>query len=173
MRYTVGHASASSMGVQVCAASKSTYLQGASTCINLCWGKLYLRRGFRLHLDRVQKWAGWKRESAFYDCALLTSSFQVHFVPSLFKDPATFQTLPFLDGAFNVGGMHLEECNSDIKYKWNGGWPTQLSASSTPEQIGQAASSLLSDLPFLNGLAGKTYMAPVSPWFFTVSNSIT
>jgi glucan endo-1,3-alpha-glucosidase len=28
---------------------------------------------------------------------------QVHFVPSLFTDPTLLNTLPFLDGAFNVG----------------------------------------------------------------------
>lgn len=75
----------------------------------------------------------------------------VHFAPSLFTDPNLLNTLPFLDGAFN----------------WNGGWPTQLGPSSTPEQIKQAETTLSSDLSFLNGLPSKTYIAPVSPWFFT------
>jgi hypothetical protein len=40
--------------------------------------------------------------------------FQVHFVPSLFTDPTLLNTLPFLDGAFNVG-LAVRELSVVIK----------------------------------------------------------
>ncbi|KAG8808771.1 hypothetical protein FRC17_003790 [Serendipita sp. 399] len=76
----------------------------------------------------------------------------VYFVPSLFTNPAILNTLPFLDGVFN----------------WNGGWPTELNELSSPWQIEQAVNSLNTDALFLTGLSEKTYIAAVSPWFFTI-----
>lgn len=101
----------------------------------------------------------------------LTSPLQVHFVPSLFTDPMALNTLPFLDGAFNVGLVICKLCvviKDLTHFEWNGGWPTQLNAGSTPAEIDQATGSLNTDLSFLDSLVGKTYIAPVSPWFFTV-----
>ncbi|PVG00439.1 hypothetical protein CPB86DRAFT_824436 [Serendipita vermifera] len=75
----------------------------------------------------------------------------VHFVPSFFVDPGQLGNLSFLDGAFN----------------WNGGWPTQLNAASSLLQIEQAMSSLTTDHSYFTSLVDNTYIAPVSPWFFT------
>ncbi|KAG8831974.1 hypothetical protein FRC17_002260 [Serendipita sp. 399] len=75
----------------------------------------------------------------------------VYFVPSLFTNPAILNTLPFLDGVFN----------------WNGGWPTELNEHSSPWQIEQAVNSLNTDALFLTEFSDKTYIAAVSPWFFT------
>ncbi|KAG8839265.1 hypothetical protein FRB91_007114 [Serendipita sp. 411] len=75
----------------------------------------------------------------------------IHFVPSLFTNPAILNTLPFLDGIFN----------------WNGGWPTQLNEQSSASQIEQAINSLNTDALLLSGMSDKTYTAAVSPWFFT------
>ncbi|KII85452.1 glycoside hydrolase family 71 protein [Plicaturopsis crispa FD-325 SS-3] len=64
----------------------------------------------------------------------------VYFIPSFFVDPATFSGLSVIDGAFN----------------WNGGWPQD-----------DTDISFDSDTDYLNNLKGKSYMAAVSPWFFT------
>ncbi|KAF8634043.1 hypothetical protein AX17_004308 [Amanita inopinata Kibby_2008] len=64
----------------------------------------------------------------------------IHFVPSFFVDPATFGQFDCLDGIFN----------------WNSGWPT-----------GDYDINSDSDRQYLSQLNGKTYMAAVSPWFFT------
>lgn len=104
----------------------------------------------------------------------LTGSSAVHFVPSFFVDPSQFNTYSgVIDGMFN----------------WNSGWPIQVTASfvsSIPGLLGDIASglsstvsSLLSNLigststdnTYISSLAamggGRTYMAAVSPWFFT------
>ncbi|KAG8831973.1 hypothetical protein FRC17_002259 [Serendipita sp. 399] len=76
----------------------------------------------------------------------------VHFAPALFIDIANFKTLSWLDGAFS----------------WNGGWATQLNDQSSTTDIQQAVGKLnQTDLNWLNALTGKSYIAPVSPWFFT------
>ncbi|PFH51633.1 glycoside hydrolase family 71 protein [Amanita thiersii Skay4041] len=64
----------------------------------------------------------------------------VHFVPSFFVDPGTFNQFTCLDGVFN----------------WNSGWP-----------MGNYDINNDSDNVYLSNLGGKTYMAAVSPWFFT------
>lgn len=64
----------------------------------------------------------------------------VWFVPSFFVDPNTFPSLTVIDGAF----------------QWNSGWPS-----------GNNNISFAPDLSYISKLPGKTYMAGVSPWFFT------
>ncbi|KAF9462540.1 alpha-1,3-glucanase [Collybia nuda] len=64
----------------------------------------------------------------------------VHFVPSFFVDPATFGGLNVMDGSFS----------------WNSGWP-----------MGNYRINNNSDVTYVNNLGGRTYMAAVSPWFFT------
>ncbi|KAI0327727.1 glycoside hydrolase [Cubamyces sp. BRFM 1775] len=64
----------------------------------------------------------------------------VWFVPSFFVDPKTFQNLTVIDGAFN----------------WNSAWP-----------MGNYNITFAPDLSYINNLNNRTYMASVSPWFFT------
>lgn len=73
----------------------------------------------------------------------------IHFIPSFFIDPATYPTITCLDGAFN----------------WNGGWPLHLTSKSPRREI--ECPELKSDRHHLRHLAGQTFMAAVSPWFFT------
>lgn len=104
----------------------------------------------------------------------LTGSSAVHFVPSFFVDPSQFNTYSgVINGMFN----------------WNSGWPIQVTTSyvsSVPGLLGDIASGLSStvssllsnvigsttpDETYISSLAamggGRTYMAAVSPWFFT------
>ncbi|KAJ7125232.1 glycoside hydrolase family 71 protein [Mycena epipterygia] len=74
----------------------------------------------------------------------------IHFIPAFFIDPARYPAISTLDGAFN----------------WNGGWPLHL----TPEHPRREIESPALDtdrhhLAHLEG--GRTFMAAVSPWFFT------
>ncbi|TFK85418.1 glycoside hydrolase family 71 protein [Polyporus arcularius HHB13444] len=65
----------------------------------------------------------------------------VWFVPSFFVDPATFRNLSVIDGAFH----------------WNSGWP-----------MGNYNVTFGPDQSYISNLSGnRTYMAAVSPWFFT------
>ncbi|KAJ7209199.1 glycoside hydrolase family 71 protein [Mycena pura] len=64
----------------------------------------------------------------------------VHFIASFFVDPGTLGSYQSLDGAFN----------------WNGGWPQS-----------KVDASFDTDTTFISTLGGKTYLAAVSPWFFT------
>ncbi|KAI0635462.1 glycoside hydrolase family 71 protein [Trametes polyzona] len=64
----------------------------------------------------------------------------VWFVPSFFVDPKTFPSLPVIDGAFH----------------WNSAWP-----------LGNYNISFAPDASYISNLCNKTYMAAVSPWFFT------
>ena len=112
---------------------------------------------------------GWKTQ--FID--QLTGNNQVYFLPAFFSDPNSFKDF---DGVI------------DGVYNWNSGWPVQLTTQSATNMLqplgGSLTSSLnspvLSDLvgsiqpddTYLNGLNqmssdSKTYMAAVSPWFFT------
>lgn len=63
-----------------------------------------------------------------------------HFVPSFFIDPARFHNVTAMDGAFS----------------WNSAWP-----------LGNTAITFDYDREYLSHLSGRTYMAGVSPWFFT------
>ncbi|GJE92333.1 glycoside hydrolase family 71 protein [Phanerochaete sordida] len=63
-----------------------------------------------------------------------------YFVPSFFVDPATFKSYAALDGAFG----------------WNSGWPMDdTDITFGPDQL------------YISDLSGRSYMAAVSPWFFT------
>lgn len=104
----------------------------------------------------------------------LTGSSAVHFVPSFFVNPSQFNTYSgIINGMFN----------------WNSGWPIQVTTSfvaSIPglvsdisSGLSSSVSSLLSNyigsttpdetyIPSLAAMSGsQTYMAAVSPWFFT------
>jgi len=50
--------------------------------------------------------------------------------------------------------------------QWNGGWPIHLTSQSPRIEIDSPA--LDTDQPLIQNLRGRTYMAAVSPWFFTV-----
>ncbi|KAJ6589983.1 glycoside hydrolase family 71 protein [Mycena vulgaris] len=74
----------------------------------------------------------------------------IHFVPALFVDPARYPAMAALDGAFN----------------WNGGWPLHLTPGHPRHEIESPA--LDTDRYHLDNLGGgRTFMAAVSPWFFT------
>ncbi|KAF9540311.1 glycoside hydrolase family 71 protein [Agrocybe pediades] len=74
----------------------------------------------------------------------------VYFIPSFFISPARYRSIPAMDGAFN----------------WNGGWPLQLNPWTERSQVVNA--KLDSDYSHLENLTdGRTFMAAVSPWFFT------
>ncbi|KAH8115173.1 glycoside hydrolase family 71 protein [Phellopilus nigrolimitatus] len=79
----------------------------------------------------------------------LKEKIPVYFIPSFFIDPARFREIHCMDGAFN----------------WNGCWPIYLTSQSPPSEI--HCPKLLSDQEYLRNLDGKSYMASVSPWFFT------
>jgi hypothetical protein len=51
-------------------------------------------------------------------------------------------------------------------WQWNGGWPIDLTSHSPRKEIEFPA--LDTDQPHIQNLRGRTYMAAVSPWFFTV-----
>ncbi|TCD69383.1 hypothetical protein EIP91_007730 [Steccherinum ochraceum] len=75
---------------------------------------------------------------------------EIHFIPSFFINPTRYPTLRCLDGYFH----------------WNGGWPIHLTSTSPRREV--RCPRLDSDAPHLYHLpVGKTYMAAVSPWFFT------
>jgi len=114
---------------------------------------------------------GWKTQ--FID--QLTGNNKVHFVPAFFADPNTFKNFDsVIDGVYN----------------WNSAWPVELTtdkASGLLQPIGgnlndatrlsspvltNLIGSIQPDKVYLGGLDGmpnaaKTYMASVSPWFFT------
>ncbi|KAJ3715962.1 glycoside hydrolase [Lentinula guzmanii] len=73
----------------------------------------------------------------------------IHYVPSLFIDPALYSGMTSLDGAFN----------------WNGSWPVHLNSNSTRQEI--ECPTLDSDDEHIRNLNGRTFMSAVSPWFFT------
>ncbi|KAI0657744.1 glycoside hydrolase family 71 protein [Cubamyces menziesii] len=73
----------------------------------------------------------------------------VHLIPSFFIDPRRYPTIPATDGYFN----------------WNGGWPIHLTVDSPREDVVKA--KLDTDRHHLHHLGGRTFMAAVSPWFFT------
>lgn len=112
---------------------------------------------------------GWK--SQFID--QLTGNNKVHFVPAFFSDPNDFKNFDnVIDGVYN----------------WNSGWPVELTpekASTLLQPLGgtlnndlnstillDLVGSIQPDTVYLGGLTDMpsdslTYMAAVSPWFFT------
>ncbi|KZT21111.1 glycoside hydrolase family 71 protein [Neolentinus lepideus HHB14362 ss-1] len=73
----------------------------------------------------------------------------IHLIPSFFVEPARHPKLKCSDGYFN----------------WNGGWPLHLTPNSPPEEI--RCPRLDTDSHHIRHLSGKTFMAAISPWFFT------
>ncbi|KAI0352048.1 glycoside hydrolase family 71 protein [Trametes cingulata] len=73
----------------------------------------------------------------------------VHLIPSFFIDPRRYPTISAMDGYFN----------------WNGGWPIHLTAKSPREEV--VCAKLDTDRHHIHHLGGRTFMAAVSPWFFT------
>ncbi|KAL0959133.1 hypothetical protein HGRIS_014424 [Hohenbuehelia grisea] len=63
-----------------------------------------------------------------------------HFIPAFFMSPSDFAGYPVMDGAFN----------------WNSGWPP------AGDDI-----TFDRDAEYVNNLGGRSYMAAMSPWFFT------
>ncbi|KAF5355467.1 hypothetical protein D9758_006316 [Tetrapyrgos nigripes] len=80
-----------------------------------------------------------------------TVGIEIHYLPSLFIDPEQYTQLSCLDGVFH----------------WNGAWPVHLGSGSSPGE--KVFPKLDSDLKHISHLNGRpyTYMASVSPWFFT------
>ncbi|TFK45075.1 glycoside hydrolase family 71 protein [Crucibulum laeve] len=87
-------------------------------------------------------WAYVKRE--------LNKIVSIHFIACFFVSPARYPGITAMDGAFN----------------WNGGWPIHLKPGMPRSEIENPR--LDSDQDHIKNLsAGKTFMAAVSPWFFT------
>ncbi|PPQ79164.1 hypothetical protein CVT25_002792 [Psilocybe cyanescens] len=85
-----------------------------------------------------------------YVKAELNKIVPIYFIPSFFINPSRYHGISAMDGAFN----------------WNGGWPIQLNTGTPRNQVENAA--LDSDQSHLQNLSGgRTFMAAVSPWFFT------
>ncbi|KAM5537876.1 hypothetical protein V8D89_008352 [Ganoderma adspersum] len=86
-------------------------------------------------------------------CAFIKDSLHevapIHFIPSFFIDPRRYPHIPTMDGYFN----------------WNGSWPIHLTADSPREEVEYAR--LDTDRHHIHHLDGRTFMAAVSPWFFT------
>ncbi|KAJ7736912.1 glycoside hydrolase family 71 protein [Mycena metata] len=81
--------------------------------------------------------------------AAMQSVVPIHFIPAFFIDPARYPSLPCMDGMFH----------------WNGGWPLHLTPADPRPEI--EFSTLDTDRHHLHHLGGRTFMAAVSPWFFT------
>lgn len=96
-----------------------------------------------------------------------TNLTSTYFMPSFFVDPATFKNYPVMDGAFNVSSCRcrvfprIQNWLTNVRNQWNSGWP-----------MGNYDINFSSDQTYLNNLGNKSYMAAVSPWFFTVSKYI-
>ncbi|KAI0732491.1 glycoside hydrolase family 71 protein [Fomitopsis betulina] len=74
---------------------------------------------------------------------------ETHLVSSWFTNPETYPSLDSMDGYFH----------------WNGGWPVCLTPESRRGEIHMP--ELDRDGEHLAYLGGRTFMAAVSPWFFT------
>jgi glucan endo-1,3-alpha-glucosidase len=71
-----------------------------------------------------------------------------------------------MDGHFNASQLSLFSTGLTVNLQWNGGWPVHLTPRSPPAEI--SFPKLESDLHYIHHLGGRTYMAAISPWFFTV-----
>ncbi|KAL0955708.1 hypothetical protein HGRIS_001928 [Hohenbuehelia grisea] len=87
---------------------------------------------------------GWNHVKAEFNSIVPTC-----FMPSFFIDPARYKGMPFLDGVFN----------------WNGGWPIYLNPSMPRQEIEHF--KLDTDFVHISNLGIRSFMAAVSPWFFT------
>lgn len=88
----------------------------------------------------------------------------VTFIPSFFMDPAKFGELTVMDGAFSVRTTFFSflRVSNISPMQWNSGWP-----------MGVTPANFEMDEQYIRGLGGRTYMAAMSPWFFTVRPSIS
>lgn len=81
-----------------------------------------------------------------------------------------YSTLTPVDGIFHVPGPSFFHTRSILTamccWQWNGCWPIHLTPDSPREEV--KCPALDSDRHHLRHLEGRTYMASVSPWFFTV-----
>ncbi|KAI8978240.1 glycoside hydrolase family 71 protein [Trametes punicea] len=73
----------------------------------------------------------------------------IHLIPSFFIDPRRYASIAAMDGYFN----------------WNGSWPIHLTVDSPREEV--VCAKLDTDKHHIHHLGGRTFMAAVSPWFFT------
>ncbi|KAH9856724.1 glycoside hydrolase family 71 protein [Lenzites betulinus] len=73
----------------------------------------------------------------------------IHLIPSFFIDPRRYPDIPAMDGYFN----------------WTGSWPIHLTVGMSREIVQNA--ELETDRHHIHHLEGRTFMAAVSPWFFT------
>ncbi|KAI0644960.1 glycoside hydrolase family 71 protein [Trametes meyenii] len=73
----------------------------------------------------------------------------LHFIPSFFINPQLYPTIRAMDGYFN----------------WNGSWPIHLTPDSPRDEV--VCAKLETDRHHLHHLGGRTFMAAISPWFFT------
>ncbi|KAI0764415.1 glycoside hydrolase family 71 protein [Trametes elegans] len=73
----------------------------------------------------------------------------VHLIPSYFINPCLYLSMPAMDGYFN----------------WNGSWPIHLTPHSSRGEI--QSLKLDTDKHHIHHLGGRTFMAAVSPWFFS------
>lgn len=116
--------------------------------------------------------------------ASVLNGHNVHFLPSFFVDPATFnQYGSWLSGVFNVGFL-LSTTSKCIKMltmriQWNAAWPITVGQNGDtsgaptgltdllPAAISNLVGTITTDQQYLNGLQGKTYITSVSPVFYT------
>ncbi|OBZ69458.1 Glucan endo-1,3-alpha-glucosidase agn1 [Grifola frondosa] len=84
-----------------------------------------------------------------YAKAVLEQTAPIHLVPSFFINPGRYPEIHAMDGYFN----------------WNGSWPLHLTPRSPRDEI--ECPRLDTDYHHLHHLGGRTFMAAVSPWFFT------
>jgi glucan endo-1,3-alpha-glucosidase len=96
---------------------------------------------------------------------------QIHFIPAFFVDPARYPAISALDGVFNVLLIFCvrHSVRAHVR-QWNGGWPLHLTPTHPRREI--ELPTLDTDTYHLHNLGGRTFMAAVSPWFFTVRNPL-
>ena len=73
-----------------------------------------------------------------------------------------------MDGYFNVSSLLylVSAQRSHLLTQWNGGWPIHLRTNMSRREI--ECPELDTDRHHIHHLGGRTFMAAVSPWFFTV-----
>ena len=82
--------------------------------------------------------------------------------------------MPAMDGYFNVSPPVTLTPTCARAYEggsqWNGGWPIHLTADSPRQEV--ECPKLDTDRHHIHHLGGRTFMAAVSPWFFTASSKL-
>ena len=108
----------------------------------------------------------------------LSGTNAVYFVPAFFIQPSAFSGFAGVtNGIFNVRVIRAAPSIIHIpSIQWNSGWPTELTSSSVSNYGSSALEALAPyignttiDEQYINALTplGESYMAAVSPWFFT------